>query len=274
MTAPHLNRMEWENRSIQYGMSLKGVLFKGLPDVVNEHISNWHTRFILNNIKGKGKLRILDIGCGYGRLCLPVIEKFPNAEIIGIDISETFVELFRKTTRQKSLVGAIEHIPVDIGKFDYIICVTVLMYVEETKLQESIYNLIDLLKPEGRLIIIENDRLGAMILSCFTLFSFFKKFFKKESINTGGHFFKKNEIEKLVAQCHAVTLEKSGFPFTTFFILPVALLSKFFPKYFFTRSIFKTLSWLDDSLGASKLPSLHIGYIIKNSDKEKLLKRS
>ena len=53
MTTSHLNQTEWENRSIQYGTSLKSVLFKRLPGIVNEHISNWHVRFILENIVEK-----------------------------------------------------------------------------------------------------------------------------------------------------------------------------------------------------------------------------
>ena len=59
MTTSHLNQTEWENRSIQYGTSLKSVLFKRLPGIVNEHISNWHVRFILENIVEKEDLRIL-----------------------------------------------------------------------------------------------------------------------------------------------------------------------------------------------------------------------
>lgn len=265
MTTSHRNRMGWENRSVQYGTSLKSVLFKGLPEVVNEHISNWHIRFILNNIEKKEELRILDIGCGYGRLSLPIIEKFPNAEILGIDISETFVEFFRKKIKQRAFVGTIENIPTDIGKFDYIICVTVLMYVEENKLNESMCNLISILKKEGRLILIENNFLGVLLLSVFGLLSFFRRFSKKELVNTDDHYFKKNEIENLITECHGITLKKIGFPFTTFFILPISVLGKFFPKCFFSQFILKTLSWLDDSFGAFKLPSLHIGYIIKNS---------
>lgn len=265
MTTSYPNRTEWENRSIQYGMSLRSVLFKGLPHVVNEHISNWHIRFILNNIKRKEGLRILDIGCGYGRLSLPVIEKFPNAEIIGIDISGNFVELFKKMTKQSSFIGTIEDIPVDIGKFDYIICVTVLMYVEESKLEKSLCNLLTLLKSEGQLIIIENNWAGVWLSSGFGLSIFLKKIFKKKPINTNEHYFKKREIENLVEKCHALTLEKRRFFFTTFFILPILILGKLFPKHFFTQVILKTLSWFDEKFDKLKLPSLHIGYIIKNS---------
>jgi 2-polyprenyl-3-methyl-5-hydroxy-6-metoxy-1,4-benzoquinol methylase len=263
MAILYSNHTEWENRSIQYGMSLKSVLFKGLPNIVNEHISSWHIRFILNNITRKEGLRILDIGCGYGRLSLPVIEKFPNAEIIGIDVSKNFVDLFKKVTRQSSFVGTIEDIPADIGKFDYIICVTVLMYVEKSKLEKAVGNLISLLKPEGQLIIIENSWAGVLLSSGFGLYNCLKKFYKKEPINTGGHYFKKNEIENLVQKCHAVTFKKCGFSFTTFFILPVVILCKFFPKYFFIQSILKALLWLDERFDKLKLVSLHIGYIVK-----------
>lgn len=39
--------------------------------------------------------RILDLGCGPGRMSLPLAERFPEAEIIGCDISEKMLALAR-----------------------------------------------------------------------------------------------------------------------------------------------------------------------------------
>ena len=78
------NAIEWEKRSINYGASWKSVLFKGMPDLANEHFHSCHINFILECIKSnKDDIRILDIGCGYGRLSLPIIQKLPQAQIIG-----------------------------------------------------------------------------------------------------------------------------------------------------------------------------------------------
>ena len=270
MTTFHTNREKWENRSIRYGTCFKSVLFKGLPDVINDHINNFHINFILNNIEEKENLRILDIGCGYGRLSLPIVKKFTNAYILGIDISETFVDLFRKVTNQNSFVGTIENLSSDIGKFDYIICSTVLMYVEKHEMQKSICNIFHALKHEGTLLLIENDQRGYFLLSFFGIIPFFKKFFKKSHDAIDGYYFKKNEIEKLIRKCHEVHIIKNTFPFTTFFILPTSLISKFFPECFFTRSILKLLSYLDEIFRNLYLPSLHIGYVIKNDNLRKV----
>ena len=46
------NKIAWEKRSKLFGTSLKGVLFKGVPDVVNEHVHDWHKKVILHSIGG------------------------------------------------------------------------------------------------------------------------------------------------------------------------------------------------------------------------------
>jgi 2-polyprenyl-3-methyl-5-hydroxy-6-metoxy-1,4-benzoquinol methylase len=150
-----LNKIAWEKRSNLFGTSLKGVLFKGVPDVVNEHMHDWHKKVILHSIKGKGGLRILDAGCGYGRLSLPMLHKFSNLDMIGLDISEHYVTLYKKNTNHPAWVGAIENIPKELGTFDFIICVTVLMYLDHDPLNQAISNLLSNLKRDGKLILIE-----------------------------------------------------------------------------------------------------------------------
>ena len=72
------NRNAWETRSKLLRTSLKSVPFKGLPDVVNEHLHNWHKNLILNTIEDKHNLRMLDVGCEYGRLSMAIIERLPD----------------------------------------------------------------------------------------------------------------------------------------------------------------------------------------------------
>ena len=110
------NAIEWEKRSINYGASWKSVLFKGMPDLANEHFHSCHINFILECIKSnKDDIRILDIGCGYGRLSLPIIQKLPQAQIIGLDISANYVNLYKENTGRDAFVGTLESLPSEIG---------------------------------------------------------------------------------------------------------------------------------------------------------------
>ena len=95
----HLNHEKWEKRSVLYGPIQRSVLFKGMPDIINEHIHNWHKKIVLKNIAKKKNMRVLDIGCGYGRLSMPVIDEYPETELLGIDITETFVKFYQEMTK-------------------------------------------------------------------------------------------------------------------------------------------------------------------------------
>ena len=257
------NRSGWERRSKLFGISLKSVLFKGMPDVVNEHLHNWHSRIILESIEHKVRLRILDVGCGYGRLSLPIIENFPDVEIIGMDVSENYVKLYRDHTRQSAFVGSIEEIPKDLGKFDYIICVTVLMYLDDEKLEKAVTNLMLHLKHDGKIIIIENDSSGLIFQTGFGIVTFLRKCARRDNVNTGGRTFKKNEIKKLVKSKGGRILSERRMPFTTFKILPLCIVGKVFPAKF-TKCIYRIVQFFDILLEKFKLPSIYAAYIISS----------
>jgi 2-polyprenyl-3-methyl-5-hydroxy-6-metoxy-1,4-benzoquinol methylase len=254
------NRAAWEARSQHYGVSWRSVLFKGLPDGVNAHLHQWHTQFLLQHILPKPHLRILDVGCGYGRLTLPILQQFPDAEVVGMDISATFVDLFQQTTSQKAILGSLEALPPCLGQFDYILCVTVLMYVQEPHLQEALQHLLDLLRPGGALLLIENDAVG--VCCAFGLLSGVKKLFRKEAVETTAQIFKQRTIRQLVAGCQAVIGQQRGLPFTTFSLLPLTLLFAVCPRFFVHEFCLWILAWLDQLGGAFPLPSLYVGYVI------------
>ncbi len=162
------NTIEWEKRSINYGASWKSVLFKGMPDLANEHFHSCHINFILECIKkNNDAIRILDIGCGYGRLSLPIIQNIPQAQIIGLDISANYVNLYKENTGRDAFVGTLESLPSEIGTFDYIIVVTVLMYLPKNNLKEVFSNLFSHLNKNGKIIIIEPTQSGIIFQTGF-----------------------------------------------------------------------------------------------------------
>lgn len=256
------NRTEWDKRSLLYGASLKSVLFKGMPDIINQHIHDWHKNVVLNTIEKKKNMRVLDIGCGYGRLSLPVIEKFPEAETIGIDATANYVRLYQEMTRQKAIVGTLENLPEGIGKFDYILCITVLMYTKNKDIAEALKNLIKILKPEGKLILIEPQTSIRFFVRLCGIVDFIEKRMHKERVNTGGRYFAKKEIDNYINACNGSLESKHGLPFSTFFMLPLNLLGKLMPSAV-TQSFLKICSWGDRKLDRFGLPSIYYAYVIR-----------
>jgi 2-polyprenyl-3-methyl-5-hydroxy-6-metoxy-1,4-benzoquinol methylase len=255
------NRIEWELRSHLFGASLRSVLFKGLPDVVNEHLHNWHKKVILDFIEGKEGLKILDAGCGYGRLSIPIAEKFPNVDITGIDVSENYVKLYEENTHYPAFVGAIENIHDELGSFDYIICVTVLMYLDNESLRKAVSNLLFHLRHQGKLILIEPHCSGLPFQTGFGMLAFLRNRIGRNTVNTKGKCFRLREIENLFDHAGGKILSECRLPITTLFFLPITLIGKLLPKEI-VRGIYKRVSLLDGMLGEFKLPSIFVAYLI------------
>jgi SAM-dependent methyltransferase len=257
------NYHEWERRSKSFGSSLKSVLYKGMPDAVNEHLHNWHTKIILENIEKRAQRRILDAGCGYGRLSIQIIKKFPDSDIVGMDISENYVELYQKNTNLPAFVAAVENIPSEFDEFDCIICVTVLMYLEGESLVRAMENLLHRLKAGGKIILIENDQSGVPFQTGFGLVKLMKKRGDARDIDTGGHIFKKNEIKALVANAGGKIVSEFRLPVTTLCILPMWLVGYILP-YKLTKFLFNKILLLEELLGKLKLPSIYVAYVVKS----------
>jgi len=76
---------------------------------------------LLKQIEDGSFGRILDVGCGTGKSTVPLLEKYPNAEIIGIDLSKHMLEAARKITDKVTWIcrdGS--QSLMDLGKFDLV----------------------------------------------------------------------------------------------------------------------------------------------------------
>ena len=238
------------------------MLFKGLPDIVNEHLHHWHENLILNLIENRPEMRVLDVGCGYGRLSEPIAERFPDADLTGIDISEHFVKLYEARTGHRAFPMTVENLPPTLGTFDCILCVTVLMYLEPENLKRAVDHLLGVLRPKGKLILIEPDESGLPFQTGFGIVSLLKKRARKDIVLTGGRFFRENEMINLIARAGGRVLKEYRLPVTSMFILPLTLLGRLLPMRW-ARSIYRVVSLLDAFLGRFKLPSIHVAYFIE-----------
>jgi SAM-dependent methyltransferase len=249
----------WEKRSIDYGATLKSVLFQGMPDAANVHFHRGHLNFILDCLKdGKSTMRILDIGCGYGRLSLPLAKEFPRAQISGMDISPNYVKLYRENTKRDAFIGAIDAIPQETGTFDYIIVVTVLMYLPENILKEVFSGLFAHLNPGGKIILIEPAQSGIIFQTGCGLTKLLRK---ENNINTGGKCFGDGDIPRAAHLAGGFIIREEGIPATTFFFLLIYAAAKTLPQNW-ADAFFRSLTSLDGLLKNKKLPTLWSFYMI------------
>ena len=115
------------------------------------------------NHKGKG-LRILDYGCGFGRVAA-IVDEFGSIEYFGFDISLPMTEEFRAAP-PSGLASTIDErvrIADDLDrafsrneKFDIILSISVLIHNPEERARAIIASMFAHLAPGGRVVLIEN----------------------------------------------------------------------------------------------------------------------
>ncbi len=253
------NAREWEKRSRLFMSAPRGVLFKNLPDIFNEHIHNWQLKKILPEIaQSNGDVNIIDVGCGYGRISRPVLENFPEVQITGIDVSPNFVKLFRENTGGNAFVGFAEDFSLQPGFYDYIICVTVLMYVDKDKIEKTLVNFLRHLKKGGKILLIEPLSSGVHFQTGFGLLNLFRK---TSASNTGGNSFRYNFLKSIIRKSGGGIAKEYRMPVTTLFFLPIYLLARIFASP--GRAVFNLMTKCDEYLESSELPSIYIFNVIE-----------
>lgn len=106
-------------------------------------------------------MRVLDCGCGPGRLIELLKRRLPNIQCVGVEIDPVLVETGKKYMEECALTdcsiqqGAAENPGVAQDSFDFIVTRLVIEHVPDP--QKALRSLRSLLKPGGRLAVISND---------------------------------------------------------------------------------------------------------------------
>lgn len=137
--------------------------------------------------KTNERINILDIGCGTGLELKYIFEKAPNAQIIGVDISDEMLELLLDKYENKAdQINVIKnsYLTLEFGenKFDYVVSVMTihhLLYETKKKLYKKI---LKSLKDNGKYI--EGDYVVSKEKEK-TLLNQFKKRMKQKELNDG-----------------------------------------------------------------------------------------
>lgn len=128
----------------------RAKIFRELPQACDhkDRIAFFSTRnalkSLLKDIKAK---RILDVGCGNG-----ILTDFLTLhnEVFGLDFSFSMLKMAEKK-KFIPILGEASHIPFKNNRFDYILGIGLLQYIEvET---EVVKEMVRVLKPHGKIIL-------------------------------------------------------------------------------------------------------------------------
>ena len=90
---------------------------------------------------------VLDLGTGTGVVARLVAERFPDADIVGVDLSTQMIEEARRLTdspRVRYEVGDAQHLPFDDGSFDLVALGNMIPFFDE---------LARVVAPEGHVLV-------------------------------------------------------------------------------------------------------------------------
>jgi len=89
-----------------------------------EEVSELHTeedrRLLKQALRNASSLRILDVGCGYGRI-MRIICSETDSYVIGLDIAESLLRQAKSIL--DVVLGNLTHLPFRDGAFDVYLCI-------------------------------------------------------------------------------------------------------------------------------------------------------
>jgi SAM-dependent methyltransferase len=247
-------RERWEKRALDKGNSKTSVLFRGLPESLNEYIHNFHKYILVNHCLSliKPGASILDLGCGYGRITKLIKEYDNDMEVTGLDFSSHYCTLYNKETGCVAVCADLNDTPFAINSFDCIIAVTSLMYIETVDRDRVMQNIAALLKPEGICFFLDPG------LEFINLVSLISPSRRKQS--TGGLGFTSKEYDNLAKTNGFLMSYRGGMTFFSLAI-PFLLLIKNFNVLL--RPVLNLTDRLDKAFHSLRILTLHRWMIIK-----------
>jgi len=104
---------------------------------------------------------ILDAGCGYGRIAIPILEKHSKTKIIGVDASQNMLNRFHVELEKRSLSERcrlvndnLYPLPLDDSSVDCVVTCAVLLHNPYRDVRKILDEFFRVLKPGGKIIVI------------------------------------------------------------------------------------------------------------------------
>jgi len=112
----------------------------------------------INRLKRKLPSRVLDFGCGTGRIGQALKKAFPQAELFGVDLSEASIAIARTNEAYDGLFHISEGVfEKYAASFDMVIVAGVLHHIPKDRRLSTARDIKSLLSPGGELFVFEHN---------------------------------------------------------------------------------------------------------------------
>ena len=78
------------------GTSSKSVVWSAADYATNSKVQHAWARELIAKLKLQGNERILDVGCGDGKITAEIAQAIPKGETVGVDASPQMIEFAEK----------------------------------------------------------------------------------------------------------------------------------------------------------------------------------
>ncbi|OGV69930.1 MAG: hypothetical protein A3K19_02085 [Lentisphaerae bacterium RIFOXYB12_FULL_65_16] len=153
----HRSDEDFDRHAEHYDEALAGVLQPFGEDP--SHFDACKVGALERWMLGKGAMtptRILDFGCGVGRLSVLLAQRFSSARVVGVDVSKTSLEVAAARGGNLANLSFSEQVPESV-QFDLIIAANVLHHIRPQERRGVLVSLQDCLAPSGQVAIFEHN---------------------------------------------------------------------------------------------------------------------
>jgi ubiquinone/menaquinone biosynthesis C-methylase UbiE len=153
----------WEQRARAFaerGQGLGAVCSYGMPSFYNHCIQATQRCALAQHLRPEADTTVLDLGCGVGRWSRWLAAR--GAQVTGVDLSPTMIEIARRRARDAGLTKRCRFLVQDVAKldadgpYDLVLAVTVLQHIlDPVRLQRALERMSKHLAPGGRMVLLE-----------------------------------------------------------------------------------------------------------------------
>jgi len=138
------------------------VLFTGAADAMRRQALVPLGDFM--TARGSDAGRLIDVGCGTGRLLGYIKDNWPSLAVSGLDLSRAYLDaatrLLRRFSNVDLVVGAAEAMPLPDADFDVVVCTYLLHELPRRVRPRVAAEIARVLRPGGRLILVDSLQVG------------------------------------------------------------------------------------------------------------------
>lgn len=243
----HELRTSWEDRAAHYGLDLAGVLFRGLSAHANAAIDDWHSWVVREAFSRKVPMhgRVLDLGCGYGRLSMALLRERPDIGLTGLDASLQYSHMYGESMGD-AVCADMARLPFADATFEGVMAVTSLMYAPPNERDEVLREVARVMRPAGYLLLLdpglEVQRLVAFVRG------------KAAESPTGGSGFELNRYREMTRRAGFDIEAAGGNPSLSRMLLLPGLGSA---NGLFIRRLLKKMARRDSRCGGYSVLAMH-----------------